>query len=218
MPGLMEKGAHFDAWAPSDASRSTVTQHTAGGFAPRGGEHPLVVASSAAAPESPALPLPPNLAQVQPSALLVSPLIVRRESAVNMQVDAMDHWQKAAQEASLPEGPRVSNQGTQRNTATRLHTQWTSEGMELWIGMDGTARQVELQAQAIVSTLLRTFNSQGQRLSRVVCNGTVVFDGQDPEANGRHLADFSSFLHQDTHIRMSADISPPDFQPSKEKR
>ena len=216
MRGPVEQGMQSDeTFVHPDGQSFTAAHYPAAGFL-RGGEHLLLVTSSATSQESPALPLSASQTQVQPQVFLSSPVPARWEPAVNTQWDGVTYVQKAAQEVSPQEGSQVSRQAAQRNTATRIHTQWTSEGMTVWIGMDGTARQVELQAQAIVSTLLRTFNSQGQRLSRVVCNGTVVFDSQDPEANSRHLADFSSFLHQDAHIRMSADISSPNFQPSKE--
>jgi hypothetical protein len=218
MRGLVEQSMQSgEAFAHAHRQTFTAAHYPAAGLV-RGGEHPLLAASSATAQETPALPMFASQTQVQPQVFLNSLGPARWEPAVNTQWDGVPFAQKAAQETNPQEGSRLSSQATQRNAATRIHTQWTFEGMTLWIGMDGTARQVELQAQAIVSTLLRTFNSQGQRLSRVVCNGTVVFDCQDPEANSRHLADFSSFLHQDTHIRMSSDISSPNFQPSKEKQ
>ena len=124
---------------------------------------------------------------------------------------------QGVRQAGYDEGDvHMPNLGAPRNPATRLHTQWNAEGLSLWIGMDGTARQVELQAQTIVATLQRTLKSQGQRLSRVVCNGTVVFDEKLSELGRHRLTDFSSFLNQDERFQMSADICIP--QSSKETR
>ncbi|HEV7318840.1 MAG TPA: hypothetical protein VGO04_09555 [Ensifer sp.] len=77
------------------------------------------------------------------------------------------------------------------HSSTRLHTAWTQEGLNLWLGMDGSAVQVSAQASMIVSTLQQTLRSHGQRLNRVVCNGSVVFDASIPSVatNGDFFAE-----------------------------
>lgn len=182
----------------------------------RGREHALLAARSAAAQESPVLPVRPSLIPPELPRLMSLPAMFRTEFVGSRQVDGMPNMRLALHEAEALDGASMPNVGTQRSTAARLHTQWTSEGLSLWIGMDGTARQVELQAQAIVTTLQRTLKSQGQRLSRVVCNGTVVFDDKVSEFGCSHLTDFSSFWKHEAHVRMSADISLSISKSSKE--
>ena len=60
----------------------------------------------------------------------------------------------------------------------RVYAQWSATGVELWLGMDGTAAQVGFQAAALMASLERSLREQGQRLVRVVCNGQVVFDSE----------------------------------------
>ncbi len=85
---------------------------------------------------------------------------------------------------------------TVQQAATRLHANWTLDGLALWIGMDGTAQQVNAQAAVVVNTLQRTLRSQGHRLSRVVCNGSVVYDAVTVPSSASLFSDFSNFLDQ----------------------
>ncbi|CAN7566767.1 hypothetical protein LJR129_004105 [Acidovorax sp. LjRoot129] len=97
-------------------------------------------------------------------------------------------------------------------TATRLHSAWTAEGLNLWLGMDGSAQQVRAQAAMIVSTLQQTLKGHGQRLNRVVCNGSVVFDAS--ASSGVTLRDFSAELER--HASSSPSIEPRSFLSQKE--
>ncbi len=63
--------------------------------------------------------------------------------------------------------------------SARLHAQWGPEGVELWLGLDGTAQQVAQQAALIVQQLCSALQLQGQRLNRVICNGQLVWDSTD---------------------------------------
>ncbi|WP_198971508.1 hypothetical protein [Xylophilus sp. ASV27] len=63
--------------------------------------------------------------------------------------------------------------------SARLHAQLGPEGVELWLGLDGTAQQVAQQAALIVPQLCAALQLQGQRLNRVICNGQLVWDAAD---------------------------------------
>ena len=63
-----------------------------------------------------------------------------------------------------------------RETATRTHAVWDQDNLSLWLGMDGTASQIGLQASMLIKTLRQSLSLQGQRLQRVVCNGQLIFD------------------------------------------
>ncbi len=54
---------------------------------------------------------------------------------------------------------------------TRVHAQWTPEGLHLWLGIDGNARQVNNQASQLAREVGQALAGRGQRLLRVVCNG-----------------------------------------------
>lgn len=97
-------------------------------------------------------------------------------------------------------------------TSTRLHSAWTTEGLNLWLGMDGSAQQVSVQAAMIVSTLQQTLKSHGQRLNRVVCNGSVVFDAAT--SSTVTLRDFSSELER--YASSSPSVEPRSFLSQKE--
>jgi len=88
---------------------------------------------------------------------------------------------------------RVSVGAAPQNSAPRLHANWSSDGLNLWVGMNGTAQQVTTQAAVIVNTLQRTLRNQGERLCRVVCNGAVVYDAMT-SSNTSRFDDFSSVL------------------------
>lgn len=213
--GRTEQSALSDPPEVPEGHRAAAAPLPGPGFA-RASEHALLASRSATAQEAPAFPVRPNVIPPELPRLMSLPAMLRTELAGSRQVEGMPNMHISVREAEALDGALLSNAGTQRSTATRLHTQWTSEGLNLWIGMDGTAKQVELQAQAIAATLQRTLKSQGQRLSRVVCNGTVVFDDKVSEFGSRHLTDFSSFWKHEAHVRMSADISLSISKSSKE--
>jgi hypothetical protein len=96
----------------------------------------------------------------------------------------------------------------------RMHAQWTERGVQLWLGLDGSAQQVGAQAQAVVYSLHRLLRDQGQQLSRVVCNGQVVFDAATARAGaGRALHEFSDLFDR----YASATPGMPAFLPSSSK-
>lgn len=214
--GRPEKGVVSVAQELPEERGNAATLLPTPGFS-RGSGHAFA-ARSAAVQESPSLPVRQSVIPPEQPRLISLPALFRIEFSGSPQVDGKHNLRMAVREAEALDDVFFPRTGTQRSTATRLHTQWTSEGLNLWIGMDGTARQVELQAQAIAATLQRTLKSQGQRLSRVVCNGAVVFDDKLSELASRRLTDFSSFLTQEAHVRMSADISIPISETSKESQ
>jgi hypothetical protein len=210
-----EQSAFSDIPETLGEHRATAVPLPGAGF-PREIERVSLAAGSAAVQELPGLSARPHLISPELARFVSPPVMFRMESVGSQLVEDIPNMRVALRETEAVDGTFLPNVATQRSTATRLHTQWTSEGLNLWIGMDGTARQVELQAQAIVTTLQRTLKFQGQRLSRVVCNGTVVFDDKVSEFGNRHLTDFSSFWKQEAHVRMSVDISLSISQSSKE--
>lgn len=88
--------------------------------------------------------------------------------------------------------------GNDRRSSTRVHVEWTQDSLELWLGMDGTAKQVELQAQTVATSVLRTLKQQGQRLTKLTCNGVVVFDATSDITTAPFSPDFFSFVCQDS--------------------
>jgi hypothetical protein len=74
---------------------------------------------------------------------------------------------------------------------------------------------VGAQAQAVVYSLHRLLREQGQQLSRVVCNGQVVFDSNAARAGaGRALHEFSNLFDRYASARPSG---TPAFLPSSSK-
>lgn len=110
---------------------------------------------------------------------------------------AGDAARQPAQPGTSP-ASRLVGGSTAQQAATRLHANWTPDGLNLWIGMDGTAQQVTAQAAVVVNTLQRTLRNQGHRLSRVVCNGSVVYDAATASSGAPLFSDFASFLEQRT--------------------
>ncbi|MFE1574347.1 hypothetical protein ACFIQG_21510 [Comamonas odontotermitis] len=94
-----------------------------------------------------------------------------------------------------------------RDSATRLHAVWNQEGLSLWLGMDGRASQIELQAAMLVNTLRQTLCLQGQRLQRVVCNGQVIFDASIPGSEPTVLHTFSNLIDQQASLYQVAPVS-----------
>lgn len=78
--------------------------------------------------------------------------------------------------AALAQGASV--QAHTAASPVRLHVQWQGQTANIWLGMDGSAKQVSSQSQIVVAELQRHFAATGQRVGRIVCNGSVVFDSQ----------------------------------------
>lgn len=97
-------------------------------------------------------------------------------------------------------------------SSTRLHTAWTDEGLNLWLGMDGSAQQVNVQAALIANTLQQALKSNGQRLNRVICNGSVVFDASTSSISSPR--DFSAELER--HATSQQPVAPHSFPSQKE--
>lgn len=117
---------------------------------------PLLAGTAAVALHAVSMPAQPDMAEPR------APAAAARENAdaaPRRSASANPHWQNAA----LPQG-------------MRMHAQWTDSGVQLWLGMDGNAQQTGAQALAVVYSLQRLLRDQGQQLSRLVCNGKVVFD------------------------------------------
>jgi hypothetical protein len=58
--------------------------------------------------------------------------------------------------------------------ATRVHLEKHPDGLAVWIGADGDAASIQLQAAALLAELQRALPAAGQRLARLVCNGVDV--------------------------------------------
>ena len=71
----------------------------------------------------------------------------------------------------------------------RAHSEWVEGALHLWLGMDGTAEQVQAQMLVLLQSLRQSLQQDGRRLSRVVCNGKVVLDA----ARGLHPAHGTTF-------------------------
>ncbi len=83
----------------------------------------------------------------------------------------------------------------------RLHVQWQGQSVNIWLGMDGNVIQVSSQSQIVVAELRRHFAAVGQRIGRIVCNGSVVFDGQ---SNLSNRSDSLFAVQVDAHMRVRA--------------
>ncbi|AYM96384.1 hypothetical protein EAG14_10240 [Acidovorax sp. 1608163] len=146
--------------------------------------------------------MPPGLQTVRTTQAGTPPALTQAFGEVPAD-SALDELQPEAQ-AKRP-GASAPLQ-SERSPATRLHSQWTVEGLSLWIGADGTAQQVQLQASTIVGALHRSLKDQGLKLSRVVCNGSVVFDAQ---ASADGAGPFTNF--NDIVARSMAPAAFSDF-------
>ena len=62
----------------------------------------------------------------------------------------------------------------------RVHLQWTADGVQLWLGMDGTSRQIETHLGILLPELERALSARGLRLARVTCNGQTVWTAATP--------------------------------------
>ncbi|ATH14051.1 hypothetical protein [Delftia acidovorans] len=182
-------------------------------------------AAAPAAPEHAGI-RPPIQMAVQTAALLsASPsaalalLAVRDAAAPATAVPGADRPSTRASQSpaspSAASGPAIARwQGAAQAQGMRMHAQWTERGVQLWLGLDGSAQQVGVQAQAVVYSLHRLLRDQGQQLSRVVCNGQVVFDAATARAGaGRALHEFSDLFDR----YASATPGMPAFLPSSSK-
>lgn len=134
--------------------------------------------------------MPPGLQTVRTTQAGTQPVLTQAFGEVPAD-SALDELQPEAQ-AKRPDASAPLQ--SERIPATRLHSQWTVEGLSLWIGADGTAQQVQLQAFTIVGALHRSLKDQGLKLSRVVCNGSVVFDAQASADGTGPFTDFTDVV------------------------
>ncbi|CAM3548408.1 hypothetical protein [Paracidovorax anthurii] len=167
-------------------------------IASEGGQHPSVpiampaeAGRSAAAvswhvPASQAAWLPTLDLALKPGTPIESPEVSGAEASFMRASSPAQAHDESADPVSRTAAGRIAgglrDSSTGVETGTRVHAQWMDAGLNLWLGMDGTAQQVGLQAYAVVQSLQRTLREQGQRLSRVVCNGRVVFDAAQPSS------------------------------------
>jgi len=83
--------------------------------------------------------------------------------------------QPSTQNTSNPGEPLSAlpslNAPDQKQAAIRLHAQWSAQGVQVWLGIDGDASVIEQHAARIVSQLEQTLQAQGLCLDSVVCNG-----------------------------------------------
>lgn len=93
-----------------------------------------------------------------------------------------------------------------RESATRTHAVWDQDSLSLWLGMDGTASQIGLQASMLIKTLRQSLNLQGQRLQRVVCNGQLIFDAATAGSAPDTFHSFSDVI--DKHTPRAQVVAP----------
>jgi hypothetical protein len=182
-------------------------------------------AAAPAAPEHAGIRAPIQMALQTAALLSASPsaalalLAVRDAAAPATAVPGADRPSTRASQSparpSAASGPAIARwQGAAQAQGMRMHAQWTERGVQLWLGLDGSAQQVGVQAQAVVYSLHRLLRDQGQQLSRVVCNGQLVFDAATARAGaGRALHEFSDLFDR----YASATPGMPAFLPSSSK-
>lgn len=207
-----EGGAPGLAKAVSAAASQQASAASATAAAPAATEHAGIRAPIQMAVQTAAL------LSASPSAALAL-LAVRDAAAPATAVPGADRPSTRASQSpaspSAASGPAIARwQGAAQAQGMRMHAQWTERGVQLWLGLDGSAQQVGVQAQAVVYSLHRLLRDQGQQLSRVVCNGQVVFDAATARAGaGRALHEFSDLFDR----YASATPGMPAFLPSSSK-
>jgi hypothetical protein len=92
---------------------------------------------------------------------------------------ALSNQARFAQNDSVPDANSsaplsVANELQPVPEPIRLHANWSTDGVRLWLGLDSSA-QVALQP--IATQLQRWLNNQGHKLLSLNCNGQVVIDG-----------------------------------------
>ncbi len=134
-----------------------------------------------------------------------NPLDTRFVSEAQPQEEASDQLEssESARKASAALAQGVLAQPNHAASPVRLHVQWRGQTADIWLGMDGSAAQVSSQSQIVVAELQRHFAAIGQRVGRIVCNGSVVFDGQLP-ANNRSDSQFAAQV--DAQMRVRAQV------------
>jgi hypothetical protein len=60
-------------------------------------------------------------------------------------------------------------------TAPRLHVEHGSDGLTVWLGLDGNPVLVAAQAAALCTELRRSLAATQQRLAALVCNGQAIY-------------------------------------------
>lgn len=169
-------------------------------------------------------------AAVLPAATIIETIVQRLDRNLTTEiVDTLswaDRWATdtgaSADEVSASEpNPSTALESASRRMPTgsstaqaasvRTHSQWTPDGLQLWLGMDGTAQQVATRAAAVVQELQRALQAQGQRLSRVVCNGQVIHDSAAGIGPSQQLASFQQVFEQQSDRQPS--LLPPDPSP-----
>lgn len=79
----------------------------------------------------------------------------------------------------------------------RIHVQPHAEGLQVWLGMDGTPQRIQEQLELLLPELDRALAARGSRLLRVICNGQPVWTAPSP-ANPANPATPSPSHRRDT--------------------
>jgi hypothetical protein len=174
-----------------------------------------------AAHPSPTLAVP-LAAQFGPAAPLVGEAVVPEDVKdvvlhviSGLETEASASAKKAtsdnAHEISSASPPLLGTALINGESATRVHAQWTPEGLQLWLGMDGTAEQIENQAVALLQELQNALRGQGQRLARMVCNGRIVWDSElESGATPTPAKVFAQVLEQQANASSLYSLSAKD--------
>jgi hypothetical protein len=86
-------------------------------------------------------------------------------------------------------GPAAALHDLPALQGVRCHAQWSDQGVNVWLGMDGPLHEQARQLAWIVSELAQSLARQGQALGAVVCNGRTVFEAPGRPLDGLVQAD-----------------------------
>ncbi|GAB2731311.1 hypothetical protein [Comamonas sediminis] len=142
------------------------------------------------------MPLPAQWISTQ-TRLVMSPI-----SAITVAVESSTEHALPTDQASS----KTAQFAAPRETATRTHAVWDQDNLSLWLGMDGTASQIGLQASMLIKTLRQSLSMQGQRLQRVVCNGQLIFDAATAGSAPDTFYSFSDVI--DKHTPRAQVVAP----------
>ena len=208
-----------------------------GGAAERAGQHPVGMSDRSAgtnterSPTQPQAQLPAVAARAVPaSSLSISQMSLEALSVTQLLASAFPVGVSSAvasAQPALPATPPVRSSkaldastqaglwlpvsATQSQAAApRVHSEWSEHGLQLWIGIDGTAEQIESQVAAILPQLERSLQAQGERLHRVICNGRVLLDASRPRSTALAVDFATQFEHFEALNPITSSTTPKE--------
>ncbi|MBV8619980.1 MAG: hypothetical protein JOY84_14025 [Curvibacter sp.] len=89
---------------------------------------------------------------------------------------ALDFGESMESTSESVEGTALQSGGLKgAGPSIRMHAQWLEDKVNVWLGIDGSAQQVQQQAALLIPELARQLDAQGRKLGKVVCNGHLVY-------------------------------------------